>query len=719
MFKRSIALALSASFLSFLLFSPTIKSIAAENLVKTDCAIDWIPKATTAFGIMLKNKEQLDLVLNSKAFKKLSELGATKMLIEKFNEGYSGNLKEGDKAQFDQILAIVGPLLSHEVVIATGPNAPKSLGAIISAISAAQTAPLALLMQGNFDKDAISKAQGESIIQALVDSSEDLKVPELLLAFKLKDKKTGEDLIKKLADKIPLLDAVEPKFKGAVKNQKIAGSDFLTLKLKGSMFPIEDIDEIPGIEEEDLKKFKADLAKLTFAAAIGIKDNYLIVTMGPNLNYLSSIGKKGDSIATKKEMAPLAKHADKNILGIQYYSKEFLETVQSYGADPEETSNKIMDLIAEIPGADDLPKRVSKRIEKDVDAFSNELFEFAPIIGARVGVTFLSNKGCESINYDFSSNMHLDGSKPLGLLQNFGGNPIFATVLRAKDVEKTWNFVSKWGAIGYGYFTEFALPNVPADQKEPVTAFLKKLEPTIAKLAKITSSNLIPALKDAQIAFVLDGKLGSKQWTPMLPKSKKDLFVPEPAFIFGLSDAAKFSAALKGYREGLNQIIKDAAGFDPTGTLATIKIPAPEEKTLKGGKAYYYSIPFLEDITKKLQPAAVVGSNFSAITFSFEHAERLLEKTPLSSEVAKLAGIEKNLAGFCIFDNTALLGMINPWVEFGFEMMPPGIDEAFGVKKQVKTFFEVLGTCKGTVCTTFMEDGIWVNHSISVWKDLE
>jgi hypothetical protein len=230
---------------------------------------------------------------------------------------------------------------------------------------------------------------------------------------------------------------------------------------------------------------------------------------------------------------------------------------------------------------------------------------------------------------------------------------------------------------------------------------------------------LIPATKDAQIAFVLDGKLGSKQWSAMLPKSKKDLFVPEPAFILGINDAAKFAAALKGYREGINQIIKDAAGFDPTGTLAAIKITAPEEKTLKEGKAYFYPIPLLEDISKKIQPAAVVGPNFSAITFSFEHAERLLNKTPLTSEVAKLASIEKNLAGFCIFDNTSLMGMINPWVDFGFEMLPPGIDEGFGVKKQVKTFFEVLGTCKGTVCTTFMEDGIWVNHSISVWKDLE
>ena len=714
MFKRSLAMAFFASFLSCLLFSSAIKSIAAENLVKTDCAIDWIPKSTTAFGIMLKNKEQLDLVLNSKAFKKLAELGATKMLIEKFNEGFDGNLDGANKEQMNKALKIAGQLFSHEVVLATGPNAPKSLGAIISALTAGQMAPLTLIMQGNFDQDTISKAQGESIIQALVESSDELKVPELLFAFKLKDKKIGEELMKTLEDKLPMIEAAEPKFKGAAKKEKLLGSDFLTLKVKGSMFPIQDIDQIPGVDEDQLKDFKADLAKLTFAAAIGVKGDYLIATIGPDLTYLSSIG-KGDSIASIKEMAPLAKHAGKNILGLQYYSKEFLKTAQNYGSSPEEASDQIKEMLK---GAN-LPKDISKRVEKDIDALTKEAFEFAPKIGARVGVTFLSNKGCESANYDFSSNMPIDGSKPLGLLQNFGGSPIFAAVLRGKDVEKTWNFFSKWGGVGYGYFTEFAIPNVPEDQKEQVIAFFKKLEPTIAKLAKITASDLIPAMKDAQIAFVLDGKLGSKQWSAMLPKSKKDLFVPEPAFILGISDAAKFANALKGYREGINQIIKDAAGFDPTGTLATIKIPAPEEKALKEGKAYFYPIPLLEEINKKLQPAAVVGPNFSAITFSFEHAERLLNKTPLTSEVAKLASIEKNLAGFCIFDNTALMATLNPWVEFGFEMMPPGIDEAFGVKKQVKTFFEVLGTCKGTVCTTFMEDGIWVNHSISLWKDLE
>ena len=714
MFKRSLAMAFFASFLSCLLFSSAIKSIAAENLVKTDCAIDWIPKSTTAFGIMLKNKEQLDLVLNSKAFKKLAELGATKMLIEKFNEGFNGNLDDAKKEQMSKALKIAGQLFSHEVVLATGPNAPNSLGTIISALSAGQMAPLTLIMQGNFDQDAISKAQGESIIQALVESSDDLKVPELLFAFKLKDKKIGEDIMKILEDKLPMIEAAEPKFKGAAKKEKLLGTDFLTLKLKGSMFPVEGIDQIPGVDEDQLKDFKADLKKMTFAAAIGIKGDYLIATIGPDLTYLSSIG-KGGSIASIKEMQPLAKHAGKKILGLQYYSKEFMENAQSYGANPEDTSDQIKEMLE---GAN-LPEKISKRVKKDVDQLTKEAFEFLPKIGARVGVTFLSDKGCESANYDFSLNMPIDGSKPLGLLQNFGGNPIFATVLRGKDIEKSWNFFSKWGAVGYGYFTEFAIPNVPEDQKEQVIAFFKKLEPTIAKLAKITASDFIPATKDAQIAFVLDGKLSSKQWSAMLPKSKKDLFVPEPAFILGISDAEKFATALKSYREGINQIIKDAAGFDPTGTLAAIKIPAPEEKTLKEGKAYYYPIPMLEDITKKLQPAAVVGPNFSAITFSFEHAERLLNKTPLTSEVAKLASIEKNLAGFCIFDNTALMTMLNPWVEFGFEMMPPGIDEAFGVKKQVKTFFEVLGTCKGTVCTTFMEDGIWVNHSISVWKDLE
>lgn len=122
------------------------------------------------------------------------------------------------------------------MVIATGPNAPKSLGAILSAVSASQMAPFTLLMQGNFDQDAISKAQGESIIQALVESSKDLKVPELLLAFKLKNKKTGEELIKKLEDKLPMIGTAEPKFKGAAKKKRSLAQTSSLLNLKEVCF---------------------------------------------------------------------------------------------------------------------------------------------------------------------------------------------------------------------------------------------------------------------------------------------------------------------------------------------------------------------------------------------------------------------------------------------------------------------------------------------------
>jgi len=708
MISRLVTVFLSATFLGLVFTFPSAKIKAAENPTKTPCAIDWIPKTSTAFGIMLKNKEQLDLVLNSKAFKKLAELGATKMLLEKIKE-YPAGIEE-NKSLISEVLKVGGELFSHEVVFVAGPNVPKAIRVFSSAINASQMAPLTLLLQGNTDQGEISKAQLSAMMQAFAESPDEITVPEILIAFKLKEKKTALELLKKIEEKIPLLEATDAKLKGAVKKEKISGNDFITLKIKGSIFPVNEI-EIEGLEEEQLKKFKAAISKLTFTAAIGIKDDYLVFSMGPDTKFLASIGKT-EALASSKELAVLSKHSGKNLIGLQYISKEMVEI--SSGKQ-EELSEKIKGMLV---GAN-LPKDLLKRVEKDVDAFIADSIPFMPKVGARVGLSFISDRGFESVSYDYTTNLPFEASKPLGLLENFGGNPIFASVLRGKTDDNQIKFIAKWAGIAYTYFNDFAIPVIPEDQKAQVTEFLKKVEPAFTKLAKITLNELIPAMRDGQAAIVLDAKLGNKQWSDMLLKSKKELSILEPAFILGISDKAKFEAAIKGYREGLNEIIKAAAGFDPTGTLAAIKIPAPETKDLKSGKAFYYPIPMLNIIDKRLQPTASLGEEFSALTLSFDHAERLLKKTPLVSKLAKLALVNKNLAGFCLFDNLAMMAFLTPWVDYGLEQLPPGIDEAFGVKKQVKTFFDVMGTFKGIVCSSFMEDGKWVSHTISVWKDLE
>jgi len=226
-------------------------------------------------------------------------------------------------------------------------------------------------------------------------------------------------------------------------------------------------------------------------------------------------------------------------------------------------------------------------------------------------------------------------------------------------------------------------------------------------------------MKDGQIGLVLDGKITSKQWSPMMPKSKKELPMLELGLFFGLADSEKFTKAISEYREGINKLLKAGADLDPSGMLGLYKIPAPATKEIAGAKSYYFPIPDLGVVDNRLQPGAVVGKDFSAITLSFEHADRLLKKNPLGSAAAKLAGTNKNASGFLLYDNTELLKFLGAWIGYGLDQMPPGLDEALSIRSQVKTVLDVLGTCKGIARITYEEDGITVSRTVNIWKDLE
>ena len=51
-----------------------------------------------------------------------------------------------------------------------------------------------------------------------------------------------------------------------------------------------------------------------------------------------------------------------------------------------------------------------------------------------MGLSFLADRGVEGYRYAWGGHDRLDGSKPLGLLEHVGGNPILGVVVRHEGV---------------------------------------------------------------------------------------------------------------------------------------------------------------------------------------------------------------------------------------------------------------------------------------------
>ena len=85
-----------------------------------------------------------------------------------------------------------------------------------------------------------------------------------------------------------------PELKDALKHQKVAGNEFLTLSLNGKMIPWDEIpvDMLKKYESEEgqVDKLLDSIKKMTFVVAIGLRDDFLLVSMGSSTNVLQKLG---------------------------------------------------------------------------------------------------------------------------------------------------------------------------------------------------------------------------------------------------------------------------------------------------------------------------------------------------------------------------------------------------------------------------------------------
>src|SRR5262249_39109174 len=186
-------------------------------------------------------------------------------------------------------------------------------------------APLKALASGQNPQTA----QLRGVLQALQQNRSQVKVPELVLGFKLKDAKGAEAQIARL-EKIAgdLLAKAPPPVQGKVKVQreKVGGSSFLTVHGDGSIVPWDDVNlkdyEEKKDEFEDLIKH---LKKTTLTISLGVKDGYLLLGISSSAKDLEQLGAgKGKGLAGREELRPLAKYAKERLTGLSYTSKEFL-----------------------------------------------------------------------------------------------------------------------------------------------------------------------------------------------------------------------------------------------------------------------------------------------------------------------------------------------------------------------------------------------------------
>ncbi len=694
-------------------------------------SLDIVPADAAFYSVMLRNQEQFEAIVNSKAFKKIKELPYVQMGLGMYNiQASNPNTPVGrfEAARRDpdvkRSLAFLADLFSDEVFVYGGPSFSQTVELLQGTYGAMQFGPAMAAINGQARGARMEEIQGRAFVRALVNQRELIKFPELVIGCKVKDKALAKEQLDHLEQNLKMVLAEQPLLQNRLKRTTIDGHSYLAFKLDGSMITwdmgvVEKIRSLAATPD-DGDKLIEHLRKTTLVISLGLRDDYLLLAIGPSTDVLARLG-NGRSLRSLPELAAVAKFADKRICSVGYLSKALNEHFGQTKAGIDNLLQEVKTLLPSLP----IPGKLQEELAKDSAEMAADLKKaFIPEIGAASSIGFLTSSGLESYAYDWSEHPELDSSKPLDLLKHVGGNPIAVLVGRSKVSPDAYDLLVKWLGVGQRYFEEYGISQLKSEMKPKERAEFERVyaavKPLLGRLNKATRDLLIPALADGQTGLVIDAKLTSRQFIKALPPTEQALPMLEPAIVVGVSDAAKLKQAFEEYYAAADDCVEVLKGIDGLKVPKDFKIPRPHVYNRPQGIVYGYRLPAEWGVDSRVLPNAGVSEKVAVLSLSGKHTVRLLDENE-----AKIAGFtlptDRPLAAVGGLDFAAFVDALTPWVELALEKGTVQLSpqDAEMARQHAKTVLEVLKVYRGSVSETYLEDKATVTHSRSEIHDIE
>ncbi|MDZ4819188.1 MAG: hypothetical protein SGJ20_09475 [Planctomycetota bacterium] len=696
---------------------------ATQAAKKPDNSLDLVPADASFYATSLRMKEQLDRLITSNAWKRVLGMSSVQLGIAGANqqlymEGgpmdmYKQWLEEPANAE---LVELAKDMFTHEVFVYGGNSNIQFTSVALEAINAARYTQTMESLNREGPND-VERETARAALLSLNANREKITVPSFTLGMKITDAARAEAQLKRLEALISQqLEEVEDlkDLAERFKRLTVGKSEFLTLTLDGSMVPWDDVpfDQAEETEGEfsDLKK---KLESLKLVISLGVKDGYLLFSIGENTDHLAKLG-TGELLRNRDELKPLAEHLDKKIVSVSYASKEMLAHLQL-------NENSVNDWVTWAEGflsKSELTEDQQKRILEDVRKMVKDIKPMIPEVGASMSFAFMTDSGYEGYSYDWTKNPWLDTSKPLSISGHLGGDPILGVAARNKYSPGDYELIAKWGKVAFGYFNEFAVEQLDEDDKEKYNEVSEFALPLIKRADNALRTMIIPGLADGQAGFAMDAKIGSKQWQEQLPAWGKELPLPEFALVLGVSDAELIKKGAAEFREIAQAVLDKVREEEPNAVPEDFKLQPPEVQTVEGGETFTYTIPEEAGLDKKLTPGAALSKSYLVLSTSVEQGVRLLKDTPLVPMSPIKA--DQSVGGVARFDFAQLIEKIEPWVDFGAaQAAEPGDFGAAFVVAEVKSAMKVLRCFRGYDSVTYRKDDAVVKHHVTTFVDLK
>ena len=159
--------------------------------------------------------------------------------------------------------------------------------------------------------------------------------------------------------------------------ERIGKHPFLSIQLDGEMIPWEEAEfgALPADKQILAERAMKIVKKKTLTAALGVWNDYLIVSIGDNHDHLANLG-EGELLIDRPEFAKLREHDDKTVVSVSYLSKRFSATASNLDG-TFDYYRAMASMLLNEPESD-LDAMVRSRIERDLKELQTDIVGLIP-----------------------------------------------------------------------------------------------------------------------------------------------------------------------------------------------------------------------------------------------------------------------------------------------------------------------------------------------------
>ncbi|HEY4761498.1 MAG TPA: hypothetical protein VIH42_13030, partial [Thermoguttaceae bacterium] len=406
-----------------------IQPAMAGELDKLDTSLKLIPANASFYSSMLRNREQIEILLNSNAWEKIKSISLIQQNLALLNSQFdqpgspAAQLRAAmENPEVKKLINLACDMGSNEIFFYGGENFNEFVELMQHVISAMRFGPTMLMVSGEAQSLDPNQLQAKVLLETLIEHRDIVAFPDMLLGFRLNNPSAASEALIKLETIINLTMEAQPMLKGHFQKENIDNHEYLVLRLDGKMIPweevpLEDLKQLVD-DESDWQKLVDHVKEMNLVIAMGLYDNYLLVSIGSSVDGIKNLN-SDQRLMDLPEFAPLEKFVDKRLTDVCYLSRELNEQLNNN----EKQIDDLRDFVVQMLPLADLTDEQKERIKEDIEEFADDLKSLMPEKGAIMGLSFMTDKGIESYSYNWSEHSRLDGSQPLGLLAHAGANP--------------------------------------------------------------------------------------------------------------------------------------------------------------------------------------------------------------------------------------------------------------------------------------------------------